>query len=642
MKGYERGKRSFWTILLSYLTVVGVTIDLGILEGDEKLVLQLLKAAGGFSVGQLFLFVGLCALYAYALQRVEKTAWTRWDRICVVIPAVLFAGFMVVGYSFEQTSSLDLILKSRAQLAKAVIAFAGYGIGFAISIAWLYTWLADLELFHKEGGLQKEGVLGRYKAVLAGAPFRTAFLTLLIVYIPYVVLSYPGIFMGDTDRIILQGFNFPDRTSEYLLLIDENVTLNGHFPITYTLFVHACLVIGKSIFGSYNIGIFLAALSQLLGMCAAASASIRVLARMGVHENVLLGLIAYFAFAPRMQNYMFLITKEVFTACMLLLFLLSVFRMLQGKMPERRSLVELSVFGFAMGLLRNDAKYVICGSIVIMLFLIKEHRKTLLASGATVVVCLGMFFDALMPAFHITPASRREALSLPFQQTARYFRDCREEVTEEEWEAVSAVLDVDSIGERYYPTMSDYVKETFKEEATGEELMAYFKVWAQMGLKRPRVYVEATLNNYYNYFYPGAKLANIYPYSLSLTRIEVINSGKDLQGIGCSFHHPEALNWARTEYETLRERVFELPVFSLLKSSAAYVWALVVLIFYLIKERECKGLALTMPLLLSVGVCFLGPCNGNYFRYLYGVSACLPMVFVQCLCMCKTQKEKRL
>lgn len=639
MQGY--GKKTCWVILLSYLTVVGISCDLRFPDIDQNFVFQILRAVGGFSVEQIFLFVGLCAFYTYAFQHIGKAKWTLWDRVCVAIPAALFAGFMVVGYSFAQTNSLGLILENKVQTAKALIAFGGYGIGFAISIAWLYTWLTDLDLFHTERQIQKKGLLGRYKAILMEAPFRTAFLTLLIVYIPYMVLSYPAIFMGDTADIVSQGFNSTYGWSGDLIRIDENVKLNGYHPIINTLIVHAGLVIGKAIFGSYNVGIFLTALSQLLWVCAAASMAIRLLAQPGVHENVLLGLIAYFAFAPRIQNYMFLITKDVFSMCMMLLFLLSAFRMVQGKTSGNRALVELSLFGVAMGLFRNDGKYIILGSIVIMLFLIKEHRKTLLASGVAIAVCLGLFFGVLMPVLHITPTSRREALSVPFQQTARYFRDFEEEVTEEEWRAVSAVLNADSIGANYVPTNSDRVKGTFREDATNDELITYFKVWFQMGLKHPGVYVQATLNNYYNYFYPGAKLAGYYAYSWSQSCMENTNGNVDLQEIGVFFHQPEALNHARiVYYEMLRESIFELPVLSLLKSPAAYVWALMLLVFYLIKIKSYKGLALTMPLVFSVGVCFLGPCNGDYFRYLYGVSACLPIIFFQCLYVRKDSGRK--
>lgn len=217
--------------------------------------------------------------------------------------------------------------------------------------------------------------------------------------------------------------------------------------------------------------------------------AVHILSKMKIYENILLGLIFYFSFSPRMQNYMFLITKDIFAACMMLLFLLAVFCMEQGEVSEKRAAFEISLFEIAVALLRNEGKYVILSSIVLMLFLIKENRKILLVSGVTIAISLGIFFNVLMPAFHITPSSRREALSVPFQQTARYFWECSDEVTTEELEAVSAVLDASSIGEKYNPVSAESVKNTFHEEATSKELTNYFKAWFKMGLKHPKVYV---------------------------------------------------------------------------------------------------------------------------------------------------------
>ena len=91
--------------------------------------------------------------------------------------------------------------------------------------------------------------------------------------------------------------------------------------------------------------------------------------------------------------------------------------------------------------------------------------------------------------------------------------------------------------------------------------------------------------------------------------------------------HPSALDGARQGYESLRESIFSLPLLSMTRSAAIYVWGLILLVFYHIKRRSKLGLVLTVPLLLLLGVCLLGPCNGDYFRYLYGVSVALPVVF---------------
>lgn len=267
----------------------------------------------------------------------------------------------------------------------------------------------------------------------------------------------------------------------------------------------------------------------------------------------------------------------------------------------------------------------------------------MLRAGMMIAFVFVLFFNVAMPALHITHGSQREALSVPFQQTARYYRDYSKEVTEEEERIISAVLRTEGIGEKYRPETSDPVKGEFHKEATGEDLKAYFKVWFQMGLKHPGVYVQATLNNYYNYFYPDAKLAklgNMGSYSWSEHYMEVVRNHKNLKEIGLSIQYPERLGKARTAYENLREKVFELPVLSILKSPAAFVWTLILLVFYLLKEKAWTGLAQTIPLILSVGICFLSPRNGDYFRYLYGVSLCLPVVIICALLLCGHREEE--
>lgn len=335
---------------------------------------------------------------------------------------------------------------------------------------------------------------------------------------------------------------------------------------------------------------------------------------------------------------LFLITKDVLAACGMLAFLLTIFRVLRDGIFGKKELAAVSLLGIVVGLLRNDGKYIILGSIVLMLFLLKEYRKRLLVSGIVIATALSLFFNVLMPALHITPTSKREMLSVPFQQTARYFRDYPNEVTPEEYAVISAVLDAETIGKMYNPTKSDAVKATYRESATREDLMRYFNVWYRMGLKHPGVYVQAILNNYYNYFYPGPELAMLYSYNWSATCMKPFENDEDMQKLGSFFFYPQSLGGIRTDYEEVREGIFELPVLSLLKSPAAYVWWLVLLILYLIKEKAWEGLALTVPLVLSAGVCFLGPRNGDYFRYLYGVYVCLPVVTVQALWLCERER----
>ena len=133
---------------------------------------------------------------------------------------------------------------------------------------------------------------------------------------------------------------------------------------------------------------------------------------------------------------------------------------------------------------------------------------SLLGVAAAAVLSLNCI---VFPLLNVEPGSIREMLSLPFQQTARYLRDAGWDVTEEEKAAIDRVLDYDVLAESYDPDLSDNVKSTYHGET--EDLKDYFSAWFQMLLRHPGIYIQATMNNYYQYFYPGESLFNGYTYS---------------------------------------------------------------------------------------------------------------------------------
>ena len=101
-----------------------------------------------------------------------------------------------------------------------------------------------------------------------------------------------------------------------------------------------------------------------------------------------------------------------------------------------------------------------------------------------------------------------------------------------------------------------------------------------------------------------------------------------LEEIGMDIHYPEWSNFFRQTYETLREKFWSVPVFSLFLSPAAYVWLLIAWFFYLLQAKDLKRILPTVPMLLSLCVAFVGPRNGEHFRYLYAITVSLPIIMV--------------
>lgn len=613
----------FIILLLGFATVCGITLNLDMSTSTEPGIMKYLTSMGGFSMNKLILFAGICMLYYHAFLYLKKRSFSLQEKIWIVIPAFLFANFMVWGYSFEQTDSFNLVLGGKVQMLKSFTMAAAYFILFTFGIACLYAFSDQVNIRNKGNTAKNAYVRLFYKH-----PFLTPFLTMLICYIPYIILSYPAICMGDTRHMICQGYNLPSSSLKGIKLLDENVLMTGKHGVIYPVFLTMLLKFSKAVFDNFNYGIFIVAMCQLLAILAAVSCTLRYMVKQKVRFGILLFIMIYYIVTPRVQSYMFLITKDVFSGCCLLIFLVNIYRLLKD--TEERSLKRciwtwLSACG--VGLIRNDGKIVLILSLVTMiLFLGKRLRKRMiLVTAASLMIVLG-FTRVLMPALHISPVSSRAMFSIPFQQMARYLREYGDEVTEEEREAIDAVLSYDKLAELYNPNLSDPVKNTYKTDATSEDIKRYLKVWFQMFCKHPGVCIEATMNNYFYYVYPGKKPAAMYSYAYSISRMEKrINVDKQLATIDMYIRHPYALDEERELFEAFREKIFALPVLNIFRSSAMFVWVLLLIICYLLKNRKWSLLAVISPLFFTLLVCFASPCNGVYFRYLYGITLCLPI-----------------
>lgn len=618
-----RVKKYMLYLLPAYVTLLGLKTDICNLGSERSIIVQLFDAVSGFSVNDIVMFIGIICFYRFSFDYLKNTKIRARDIVCVVLPAFCFACFMVLGQAFAYDDSLRCISSGSLQRIKAAIAVCGYFIVFSVGIAVLYKWFESFRIYDESTYMAKSGTfIDKYMKSLHRHTFATVFLTIFIIYIPYMIISYPAIHMGDTCNQLAQGYNFPEGTSGYLKLIDENVRLNGHHPILHTLYLHMCMVIGDKVFGSYNVGIFLVSITQTICMISVISYAASVMAKAGVRLQLVLLTALYFVFSPRIQNYMFLITKDVFTACALLILGISIWQ-IQKKECTASAYIAFTISGMCLGLLRNEGRYIVLVCVLFLLIFERKKWKGILVCAIIVMLAASAVFNAVMPAWKITPSSRREALSLPFQQTARYIRDYGDEVTPEEKEAISRVLKYDVLAEKYVPENGDFVKENYNEEASAEDLAGYFKSWWQMLKKHPAVYIEAAMNNYYNYFYPGEELAQAYTYEHSAIFMTYVNDALD--EIGMSIHYPEWSRKYQQMYETLREKIFELPVLSLFKCSASYVWALILWFFYLVKNKRIELVLPALPMVLSLAVALLASRNGDYFRYLYGIAFSFPV-----------------
>ena len=623
---------------LAFLAWAGLSLHLEFRDKGQIL-LNLIASFHLFDLAHLVLLPALFLLFRKSLQ--VRTVGRRWAHL---LPACFFAANLVAGHAFYTTGSWSSLRGlANGQLIKALYVWLSWTLVLNALLRLLFSLLdkASVTSDCSPGTESASGgrfhPLRAYQKALRIHPFRTAFLTLLILYLPHFFIAYPAMFMGDTSSMIVQGYSeLGDTGVGYLspyMLLRPDVYINQHHPVPYTLLLHLFLRIGDAVFHSLNEGIFLLCCCQSVAMLAAFAYGVSTLARRDVKPALLMAILVYLVLHPQVRNFLFLATKDgLYTVCFILM--ISAFFRLRGKDPHTADRVMLCLGAAGLILFRNEGKYVLLLSGLLMALADRKNRKTLLLlSGAAAVFSL-ILFRGIYPALGYTRGGTQEALSIPLQQTARIVRDHPEDISVEERDIIDGVLEYDRLGEAYNPDVADQVKNLYRPTASRAALMDYLRIWARLALRYPGTAIQATYGNYYQYLYPGEfrMLYDTYHWSALMCQI----TNERIAPLGKSFSLPEWNKKFRFISDSIVESgLFNLPPFSLLMTPALYSWALLSLLCWVLGRKKKKGsgenLAVMIPLLITFLVFFAGPTNAFYSRYMLPLTSFLPFLSVMLL-----------
>lgn len=567
----------------------------------------------------IILFPMLYKTFTYCGEIYYKKFTSIKGTLCIALPAGLFSVFIVIGDAFVNgKNTLKPIFNNELQVLKSLFAVVGYFPVFFFGITWLFNYLDYLDIY-KVSTKKYSKPVQMYLNNLRMRPFITTFITLLVVYIPVMIASYPGVLMGDTVHYLSQIYNAYE--------------LNNAHPFMYTLFFGLFVKTGEYLFGSVNAGLFVYSFFQFLFVIVIISMMIKILVNLKLSEKIILVLILYYIIHPRIQSYMFLMTKDVMNAAFLLVYMVSIYMIILNK-HDKFIYIILGISDLGAMLFRHDSQYVIVISLFILLLMLRDMRKKIAIIAAMSLSFALIWNNVLLPKTNVLPTHpwRVEYIKTGYlarimvQQTARYIRDVGYEVTEEEKEIISACFDYDQILIKYLPdNKTDDLMGILKKSATQEDWKKYQKIWLKMFFKHPEIYLEATLNHKYQYLYPRL-LNTTYSYKWSLDCMESAN--KSILEMSTKISYPENLDEYRMIYQGIRESFMRVPVLNLLSRTSSFFWMLFIWFSYCILSKGKISIALMMPLLVLIFALIAGPCNGRYFRYSYPYALCLPVVIL--------------
>ncbi len=439
--------------------------------------------------------------------------------------------------------------------------------------------------------------------------FCRMWLIAFIGYMPCFLAFFPGLYCYD---MIWQW-------SMYV-----SGSYNTHHPLLHTLLGGGIIELGQRVFGTYNAGLAVYALLQLLALSGSAAWAVRFLYKLRVDRRIRLAAAVFYVVFPAFPVLGISTTKDVlFGGLFLAVFVCLCDMVNDRRIYTGRKLAAFLVVTVLMGMFRNNAVYGLAFLAVCLLaawlfgarksssggFLL---RLTVLSLAAVLLIECG--FTVLARGLNAQPGSIREMLSVPCQQLARTYVYHQEEINQADKEELCRYIPEDAMMQyRYW--LSDPVKAGLDDSYLKEHKQEFLSLWFRLGRQFPSEYVLAPLYNTMGIWYLGGDSSCYLEYEMSppIDERHVVETHSLLPLL------KKIYSWFT---DTNIQKY--LPMVSILFYTSFYAWTVLtagVLIIvrrryiYLILPLYCIGYMLTL---------LLGPCLT--VRYMICVMLCVPVL----------------
>lgn len=443
---------------------------------------------------------------------------------------------------------------------------------------------------------------------------------IFIMWLPAYLILYPGVL----------SYDMISQTTSALGEITNN-----HHPVLHTWLIRIFMRMGEKLFSSYESGIGLLSLLQMIILSYALSRMVMLLKKKAVPILLVIGTAVLSAVWFMNACLSVTMIKDTLHAAFLVLFCCHFVEIATNPseyIARKRNLVLFPIVSFFMCAFRNNGLhiYLFCFAILLVLRISRFRRvKRYLPLIAVVILPVIMFKIYTGPVFDalgIEPGQVREALSIPIQQLQRVAVKRAGELTPEQTEMMGYYIDdlewrSWSPGREYDPFISDPAKSCFISSRYEDAPIAFWKFYLQTGKQFSKEYLVAFLSNTLGYWYPGYYdfsyvMYDNYPSEMfpePLERKSILKS-KALEG------YYESLCSSDSWRSTWGVRIFFVSGFA--------PW---ILIFAVVLSWRKKGfftmtLPLFLPLIAQYGIMLLSPMSS--FRYSWPYYLMLPLTFI--------------
>lgn len=610
-------KNKLLNLLLAILVSIGIFVDISLFKS-----LKAIDYTIFYNINSWGMAIVTFLLYNLYNKRDKSISKSK------IVLSIIFALFMILGEAYSSYGSFNILTKNIASFIISVCKFSGFTYLFINMFYWLDKKLKTI----KNNNLKvKNKYLKKYIEWFEKYPFRTSLVTILIVFGIYMLAFYPIVLSPDPSFQIRMYYNEHTKYIDWVIQRDPSINMTAHHPILQTYLIGWSIDLGRR-FVNDNFGLFIYTFGQTMIYASVLAYTIKFAKKNGVNNKFCLILLAMYILVPMYALYSVSAVKDTLYTAFLILFTLKVFELVKNKDLKLnfKNLVWLYFIMLFIGLFRHNGVYVIALTVIFLCFYSRKNFVKILVVFGLFFASIYTFDNVFVPSLGISDGSVREMLSVPFQQTARLVKKHPDFYQGEDREVIDKILDYDTLGKRYDPNLADAVKNEYNKYTTNDDLVKYFKAWGKGLVSHFDIYVDATLNNTYGYFYPN--IHNWYVYS------EFDNKVTKNNLVDYHFNDLKILRGFLNIYGNVFPYI---PLVGLLSNIACNTWVVLIVTVYLISSKHKKYLISLIPLYGSIIFCIIGPAN-TYFRYTMPYVFILPVVIVLIYCSIQDEKNKKL
>lgn len=522
------------------------------------------------------------------------------------IYAYIFAGLVSLALHMgAMLEVLDNVNFKSPWLYLEIICLAVFGAPF-IHALWNTFFNKNLA---KENGKKKDDKQLKLCSV---------WLIIFLLWIPVFMAFYPGAFVYDAN-------------DEYIEVISRQFTV--HHPLIHVLLLGGMVHLGEYIGLGANAGIAMYTLIQMAIMSWVFAYVVICLQRYSVRKKSLLGIILFIGLFPLFPMYAVCSAKDtLFSGAFLIVVLMLIQYAKDGDSFFNKKMILFVVASTGMMLLRNNGfyAYIVAIPLIAICFMVagddkKRWTKIVILMVLSIILYKGCDF-CFQKVLSASDNEHQEMLTVPIQQIARVYEYAPEVFSEEEKNTLYEVIPQNYLI-TYTPRCSDVLKSGFDNKAYEKNSAKYRKLWLNIGLRKPTIYLNAWLVNSYGYWYPDM-IINVYGGNQMYTF-----QYRDSSYFGFETEPPGERNsliplleefYRNISLELFQQRV---PVLSMFFAPG---FMFIVFAWYftgLMRQRKWKYVASYIPVLLLWGTVLLGPTV--LVRYMLILWFIVPLMLVK-------------